>query len=136
MTRQEIKAFKRHLKKHYYFYICKVNDLHEDIEILYWQMSGDKGLDYTKLKGQTNQQAINNYKLTLSEQIETLEQEAIKYEQKLLEIENVLNKMVDVDREMFRLKYLKHMSYMQIGEKFYLSTSAVYKQMEKALEKI
>ena len=136
MTRAEIKAFKRHLKKHYYFYVCKVNELHEEIELVYWEMSGDKGFDYSKLRGQANEQAINNYKLTLSEQIIILEAEYDKYYAKLKDIENILDQMADGDKEMFRLKYLKHMSYSQIGEKYYLSTSAVYKQMEKALAEI
>lgn len=136
MNSDEIRMFRLMLKKDYSFIIYKIEDLNTLIEELYHKMSGLKAINYENDKGTTNQQAIEQYKLSLSEDIAILEKEKEIYQMKLDKIEEVLNKLCESDREMFILKYLKHKTYYQIGKIYYLSPSAVTKRMSKVLESV
>ena len=136
MNNDEIKMFKLLLKRDYPYLIYKIEDCQNEIELLYHKMSGDKAISYGDAKGTTNQQAIEEYKLMLGEQISLIEKEKMIYEERLNDILKVLDKLDEYDREMFNLKYMKHKTYHQIGKIYYLTASAVSKRMSKALEKL
>lgn len=136
MNSDEIKMFRLMLKRDYSFIVYKIEDLKMEIEELYNKMGGVKSIDYTKTKGTTNQHAIEQYKLSISEDIAYVEKQLLIYQERLNKINDVLNKLKDSDKEMFELKYLKHKTYYEIGKIYYLSPSAVTKRMSKALEGI
>ncbi len=136
MSKEEIKMFKLVLKRDYPFLLYKIEDIRNDIELLYHRMSGDKAISYGEIKGTTNQQAIEEYKLDLSEEIAYAEMQMNIYQARLDDIIKVLDKLQDYDREMFELKYRKHKSLYEIGKIYYLSASAISKRMNKALEEI
>lgn len=134
MNSDEIRMFRLMLKRDYSFLVYKVEDLKQEIELLYDKMGGIKSIDYTKVKGTTNQEAIEQYKLSISEDIAFIEKELMIYEERLRKIDDVLNQLDDCHKEMFRLKYLKHKTYYEIGKIYYLSPSAVNKRMTRVLE--
>lgn len=136
MNEKEIKIFRNQLKRDYSFVVYKIEDITKEIEDLYYQMSGFKAIDYSKEPSNTNQQAIELYKLTLGEKISECELVLINYKNKLKQMDDILNRLEDCDKEMFLMKYLKHKTYYEIGKIYYLSASAVTKRMNKALEKI
>lgn len=136
MNNEEIKEFRNQLKRDYSFVVYKIEDITKEIEDLYYQMSGFKAIDYSKEPSNTNQQAIELYKLTLGEKISECELVLINYKNKLKQMDDILNRLEDCDKEMFLMKYLKHKTYYEIGKIYYLSASAVTKRMNKALEKI
>lgn len=136
MNRDEIRMFRIVLKRDYPFLKYKIEDLKSEIELLYYKMSGEKAIRYDVVKGTTNQRAIEEYRLALSEDIAQLEKEKSIYEARLDEIESVLNKLDDYHREMFYLKYDKHKTLYEIGKIYYLSASAVSKCMYRALEQL
>ena len=124
------------LKRDYPFLIYKIEDCQNEIDLLYHKMGGIKGVSYGEPKGTTNQQAINEYKLELSEQISAIEIQKKIYQGRLDYIINILDKLSDYDREMFELRYKKHKTVYEIGNIYYLSGSAICKRMNKALEEI
>ena len=128
--------FRQRLKKEYSFTVYKVEDLKKEIEELYYKMGGVKSIDYSKTKGSTNSEAINEFKLTISDDIAYLEQELKIHQLKLDQMNDVLNELEDCDKEMFVLKYLKHKTYYEIGKIYYLTASAVSKRMTRALEEV
>ena len=136
MNSEEIKMFRLTLKRDYSFLVYKIEDLKLEIEQLYHKMGGVKSIDYSKTKGTTNQEAIEQYKLSISEDISCIEKELAMYQDKLKKLDDVLDKLDDCHREMFVLKYLKHKTYYEIGKIYYLSPSAVNKRMTRVLEEL
>ena len=124
------------LKRDYPFLIYKIEDCQNEIDLLYHRLSGDKAVSFGEAKGTTNQQAINEYKLELMEQINTIELQKKIYQGRLDYIVDILDKLDDYDREMFELRYKKHKTIYEIGKIYYLSGSAIRKRMNKALEEI
>lgn len=136
MNNEDIRKFRLRLKREYSFVVYKIEDTKKEIDELFDKMAGLKAIDYSKEKGNTNQQAIEEYKLALSDSIAVYEATLKYYQSKLEEMNYVLDKLEDCDKEMFLLKYLKHKTYYQIGKIYYLSSSAVNKRMNKALEEV
>ena len=136
MNREEIKMFRLMLKRDYSFLVYKIEDLKQEIELLYDKMGGVKSIDYSKAKGTTNQEAIEQYKLSISEDIGYVEKELLIYQERLKKIDDVLDKLDDCHKEMFKLKYLKHKTYYEIGKIYYLTPSAVNKRMTRVLEEL
>lgn len=136
MNNEDIRKFRLRLKREYSFVVYKIEDTKKEIDQLFDKMAGLKAIDYSKEKGNTNQQAIEEYKLALSESIAIYENSLKYYQSKLEEMNSVLDKLEDCDKEMFLLKYLKHKTYYEIGKIYYLSSSAVNKRMNKVLEEV
>ena len=76
--------------RQYKFYVARIYQLREQLDIAYYQMSGLKSVDNTRIRGSFNPEQAELVRLEQSEKIQQIEDELMIYEAKTRRINRVL----------------------------------------------
>jgi len=131
------------------------NDMVQDVYLKLWEKRGDlrdisvKNLLYTMVRNQClnylrDRRVINNKKVTLSDMNQIEELYNIDFQSKIPdklleqqlneEIQQVMNKLPEKAREVFRLSRIKGLQNKEIAEELNVSQKNVEKHISKALQ--
>lgn len=122
--------------KNYRYYRNRILFLEDRIEDLYYQMSGLKAISYDQIHISANEHAANLRRMILSDQISECEAEIKVKQRELDRLDKIMLKMKDIDRELFRMKYVQGLSFKKIAKLMYLSKSALFYRMNETLKKL
>lgn len=112
-----------------------IEDIKARLEVLEYEESGVKGIDYTKTPTSHNPSLKALKRLDLVDEVDELKRELNWLESTLEEIERVREKLPDNIWEMVELKFVKGWSYEKIGMKYGYSAAGMYYQMRIQTEK-
>lgn len=100
INKDAVEAYKNELKN-MWFYMRMLTDIENDIELVEYDMSGVKGIDYSKEMGGThNPEATEQRRLKLIEEYNRLVEKRKEIKDKQNSICKVLNAMETEDRNM------------------------------------
>jgi hypothetical protein len=99
LDKNAVEAYKNELKNLWY-YKDIINDLQSKIELIEYEMSGMKGIDYSKESGSHNPSATEHRRLSLIEKYNRLIERKKEYIQKEHSICRVLNAMPEEERNL------------------------------------
>lgn len=136
MIDNQSEQFKKELRC-YKGYISKANDLKQEIDDIWYELTGVKAIRYDKLpSGSYNPSVSEARRLNLSE----------KVERKIKELDRVSNNINYIDSILSRLPkniskacidiYCDEKGYKKTSQNEYISDAGLFKQIDKALAEV
>lgn len=135
MNEKEMNQFKEDLKN-YRFLKTTVDSIKDEIEVLFYQETGVKGISFDKVHTSVNERYAQIKRLETIDKIEDLEKKLVEPSKRLKDIEDVLQQMSYYDRNIFNLKYLDGLSFNEIAKRYFISKAGIFYRMNEALRKI
>lgn len=135
MDKEQKELFRGKMKS-YHFLICYLKEMNEKKKELYDEMSGLKGISYDRIPSTPNPEAAENYRLTMIDRIEEVDNEISIHQLKLDMLNVTLNRIADPERQMYLLKYRDRRTYEAIGKLFGYSPSGIFMRMDHALDEL
>lgn len=133
MTNQQVEEIKKELK-HYRRLIGIQARLKERLDLMFYNLTGVKGVSLEKIRGTIDTSQVEQNKL---EKIDEYEDVLMTYEyitNRIKKIQKVLNQMDVLDREMFMLKYLEGHSFDRLAKMNYMSKTGLIYHMNNVLK--
>lgn len=135
MTKVEIDEFKDEMK--YYAWLkYSIELMSNKLEVLEYDMSGVKGVDYEKEKASSSDEAKAERRLNLIEEYNELLSKIDEYQKRLDRLDEVLDKMTFYEKQMFLQIYEERLSYQEVANRFYISKAGLFYRMNRVLERI
>ena len=132
-NKRDVEAFKNELKNLPY-YRQKLREIYDNLDTLEYEMANVKGVDYSKQMGNPNEYATQLKILSMIEKHEELEQKKNTYLLKVREINDVLKRMEDEDRELVVDVVAHGRKYRDVCEKLGISTSVLHYRINEIIE--
>lgn len=107
----------------------------DELEALFYDLTGVKGVGYDQQGGSTNtlQKALNWH--TMDEKYNAKLNEVIRYQTALRNVETIKKKLPKELWEMLSDKFIKGMTYTEVGLKYGYSRSGVWYMMRQETER-
>lgn len=134
--KQEIEAFKNELKN-YQFYLDEYDAVSKEIELMIYQMSGVKGIDYSKQSGNSfNESASEIKRLSMIEQLNELEIEKKEISMMILRINRKMSSLTKDERNLLMRLIVDKKTYEEICDELQIANkSLLYNEINKIIEK-
>lgn len=133
MTEQEIVAFKNELRN-YRFYESKIKELTQEINKIYYELTGVKGICYDRQPGSTSPEAKSGKMYDSYNKIDALSSKLSVYKAKFNSLECVLNKLDCDAKKLIINVYVEGKTYRELSEIMKLSPSAIHYEVTKHLK--
>lgn len=133
----KVEAFKKELNC-YKYYLQRLKELDEKIEVNFYEETGVKGISYDKIPSHPSEEAIAHHRLTLIEKGDKLAEERERIYKQIKHIENVVNQLPKVLRNACINIYVYGKTYNQVVNSgdVYWTDAGLFKAIERELEKI
>lgn len=128
MNKTEIKLFKKELES-YNFYRQLAIEYSEELEQLYYQLGGLKGVNFEQKSNTTNQEVINRNKWHIREKIEVLENKLFKVSGRIQEIDEKLNKIPEDIRQPLVDIYAYGQTYVKVAKKLNMPVKKLFEKL-------
>lgn len=135
MTNKEIKEFTDELKR-YRMLLGLSARLKEKLDLLFYDLTGVKGVSFDRISGTTNREQTELQRLTKIDEYNDVLKTYEVVNERIKNIQKVLNCLRIEDREMFMMKYLDNMSFYAIAKVYYISKTGLIYRMNEALRKV
>lgn len=135
MTDKEIKEFTDELKR-YRMLLGLSARLKEKLDLLFYDLTGVKGVSFDRISGTTNSEQTELQRLTKIDEYNDVLRTYEAVNKRIKNIQKVLNCLRIEDREMFMMKYLDNMSFYAIAKVYYISKTGLIYRMNEALRKV
>lgn len=135
MTNKEIEMFREEIKKYRYLQMTS-KMIADKIDICLYEMTGVKGVTFDKVRGGYNEYLISLKRSELSDHYEKLTKQYNNKQARLKAVDEVLDRMNEDDRELFKIKYIDGKSYDYIAKKLYISKTGLIYRMNKVLKEL
>ena len=135
MTDKEIKEFTDELKR-YRMLLGLSARLKEKLDLLFYDLTGVKGVSFDRISGTTNSEQTELQRLTKIDEYNDVLRTYEVVNERIKNIQKVLNCLRIEDREMFMMKYLDNMSFYAIAKVYYISKTGLIYRMNEALRKV
>ena len=135
MTEKQIQTFKKYAKQ-YRFYLKLMQHIEERIDVVFYQMTGVKAVSMDSVRIKPSPEEMSDKYYRLSEIYDSLLKSYDIVSRKKLFVDEVISKMNDDDKEIFRLRYHDGLSLERISKMCFLSKSGLHYRIEKALEEL
>ena len=135
MTDKEINAFKNRLKN-YSFHVEKIKELESQVRLIWYDLSGVKGVGYEPIIPNTNQLIKELKRLDMGEKIDFLVAQINSHKKEIEQLDVMLNQIEKEDRELLIKKYINNYTYYDLSKVSYMSVSTLVYRIDKALEKV
>ncbi len=134
--KERIETFKDELK-HLFDYYNEIKRIKEEINILEYEMENVKGLDYSKQKGNSlNEAAIQNKKLEMIEKMDILRKKLKREIDKVKAINEVLDCMEESEKELVYEVIAKRRKYKEVCEERNINnTSSLFSQINNIISR-
>lgn len=134
--KERIETFKDELK-HLFDYYNEIKRIKEEINILEYEMENVKGLDYSKQKGNSfNEAAMQNKKLEMIEKMDILEKKLKREIDKVKAINEVLDCMEESEKELVYEVIAKRRKYKEVCEERNINnTSTLFSQINNIISR-
>ena len=126
----------KNLLKNYYDYLKNVDRLKEEIQKVFYIMTGVSGIDYDKVSVSYNPTLSEQRKLELIEKKAELELELEYTILAIKLIEMKLTKLPDAEKVACLQVIAKKASYESYGNKMGYTSSGLWRKMKKDLERV
>lgn len=135
MTEKEKDAFKNRLKN-YTFHLESIEELKEEINVMWYNLAGVKGKGFETIVPNTNQLIKELKRLDTGDKIETLEEQINAHREELNKLDAMLNQINKNDRELIKKKYIHNYTYYELSKKSYMAVNAIVYRIDRALEMV
>lgn len=127
MIRNELKNYTKYLR-------YKVQ-LEDQIENLWYELGGVKGVRYDKLPSIPNPSAISKKKLALIDKLDHYQSELTRVNLQIRYLDAVLDRLPVEDSKLVRYVLIEGHTLIEAGEQLSLTNTAVSKRIDTALKK-
>lgn len=133
----KVEAFKNELKC-YKYYLQKIKDLDEKIEVNFYEKTGVKGISYDKIPSHPSEEAIANFRLTLIEKGDKLVMERERIANQIKHLEDIVNQMPKTLRNACIQIYVHGRTYIEVvnSGNVYWTDAGLFKAIERELNKL
>jgi predicted nuclease with TOPRIM domain len=135
MNTKEAEAFKNRLRN-YTFHLESIEELKEEINVMWYGLAGVKGKGFETIVPNTNQLIKELKRLDAGDKIETLEEQIKSHREELNKLDTMLNQINESDRELVKKKYIHNYTYHELSKKSYMAVNAIVYRIDKALEMV
>lgn len=136
MNKEEIRAFKNELKN-VNFYRNKINELKIEIEIIEYDLTGVKAVNFTPHQSTTNPISKSSYYYAQLDKKDKLIKKKKAYDDKLNSINQLLDSIDDgKTKQMIIDIYIEGKGFLSTAIKFNYSNHGVQQRIDSALKKI
>lgn len=131
---EDVRAFKNELKN-YRYYQKKLKAVKEEIDTIYYNLSGLASKPFGASAGSTNQEIKEERRLEAFNTIEMLEDKASTYTQAIQRIESTLNACDSDIRDAIIKIYCDGHTYSSMAVHTYYSPRGLEKRIDKEIKK-
>ena len=114
----------------------RIKQTKEELDIILYQMTGVKGIRYDKIPGTFNPHSAEFIRSKLSERYEEKENELIRYQTAVKNVELVKKRLPKEIWLMLVEKFVKNKTYMEIGIQYGYTNTGLWKYLRREVEKI
>jgi len=135
VDKASVEAYKNELKNLWYYKEI-INDINGKIEMIEYEMTGMKGIDYSKETGSYNPSASEHRRLSLIEKYNGLLQRKKEYEQKEKSVCRILNVMSEEERDLVIEVIANRRKYREVCDERNISnTSTLFGMINDIIDK-
>lgn len=121
--------------RNYNAYLERLNKLDSKLELLYYELSGVKGVRYDKLPGSFNKLRADEKKYSLMKEISEVESEITRISLQIDRVDRVLDSIKDIEiRNAIYEIYIEGKRCRDVAEDLYMSHTTLLRKINKALE--
>ena len=135
MNENEITAFKNELRN-YRFYQNKVKELKEEIDLIYYNLTGVKGVSFDRQPSGTSIELKNDKLYNQYHKLDNIDKKIKLYESRIESIEQTLNMLDEEVRSIVIGIYADNKTYRELSQTIHLSKSAIHYEINKHLKMI
>ena len=121
--------------KDYVKNVDKINEVKEELDIILYEMSGVKGIRYDNIRGSYNPYLSALKSLEMIEKYNEKENELKYYESAIQSVDIIFKRLPKYVRFMLIDKFVKGMTYAQIGRKYGYSDNGAWHHMKTQTER-
>ena len=128
MNKTEIKLLKKELESYNYYRQLAV-EYSEELEELYYQLGGLKGVNFEEKSSTTNQEAIDKHKWRIREKIDELEKKLLKASDRVQDIDQKLNKLpFDIRQPLIDI-YANGQTYVKVAKRLNMPVKKLFEKL-------
>lgn len=127
------KALKNELENRRW-YRAQLKKINSKIEVVWNDYVGVKGVRFDAVRGSPSDSVLAEIKLTLGENYEELLKERERIKAQIQHINDILNTMDAETRQAVEMVCCEGMSYERVARLHNISTTGLWKRIDKALE--
>ena len=123
------------MMSNYAFNKRKLQEAKEELEVLFYEMTGVKGVAFDRMPSSFNPSVAESYRLDQVEKYND-RQKDIQYYQKCIAYVEQYSKRIPTDLwKLLYEKYVLGVTYQQLGERFGYSNNGMYHYLKREIEK-
>lgn len=128
MNKIEIKLLKKELESYNYYRQLAV-EYSEELEELYYQLGGLKGVNFEEKSSTTNQEAIDKNKWHIREKIDEFEKKLSKVSDRVQDIDQKLNKLpFDIRQPLIDI-YANGQTYVKVAKRLNMPVKKLFEKL-------
>ena len=135
MNEKEVEAFKNRIRN-YNFHIEQIEQINEEINIVFYDWTGVKGASYDYHAPCTNQAIKNEHRTDLLEKLEELKEKKKAHQEELDKLNAMLNQLNKTDRELVKKKLINNFTYDELSNQSYMARTTIQYRIDKAIKDI
>lgn len=135
MNEKEVEAFKNRIRN-YNFHIEQIEQINEEINVVFYDLTGVKGVSYDYHAPCTNQAIKNEHKTDLLEKLEELKEKKKAHQEELDKLNAMLNQLNNTDRELVKKKLINNFTYDELSNQSYMARTTIQYRIDKAIKDI
>lgn len=135
MNEKEVEAFKNRIRN-YNFHIEQIEQINEEINIVFYDLTGVKGASYGYHAPCTNQAIKNEHRTDLLEKLEELKEKKKAHQEELDKLNAMLNQLNKTDRELVKKKLINNFTYDELSNQSYMARTTIQYRIDKAIKDI
>lgn len=135
MTEKQIEAFKNRLRN-YTFLQEEIEELNEELEYRWYNLTGLKGVAFDRIGGTTNESVKSQKKLKEYDEIEKIEKHIASNKKELATLDKMINQMGKFEKVMTIDKYIHNYTYEELSARCYMDKSTLKRRLDRELARI
>lgn len=135
MNEKEVEAFKNRIRN-YSFHIEQIEQINEEINVVFYDLTGVKGASYDYHVPCTNQAIKNEHRTDLLEKLEELKEKKKAHQEELDKLNAMLNQLNKTDRELVKKKLINNFTYDELSNQSYMARTTIQYRIDKAIKDI
>ena len=135
MNEKEVEAFKNRIRN-YNFHIEQIEQINEEMNVVFYDLTGVKGASYDYHAPCTNQAIKNEHRTDLLEKLEELKEKKKAHQEELDKLNAMLNQLNKTDRELVKKKLINNFTYDELSNQSYMARTAIQYRIDKAIKDI
>jgi DNA-directed RNA polymerase specialized sigma subunit len=131
----DYKTFKNEISN-YQAYMRSADEIKTELDLLWYELTGVKGIQYNKQPSSYNQELSESYRLELLDRIENKEKELDFTIMAIERYESELGRLPSDIRELVEQIFINGKTFAEVGKKVGYSDNGLHYKIKKEVEKI